>query len=115
MCSLTKRVLRWLDNVRQAIANFVRHNLPDGPSFTDIDAKLNSFQVRAREKTKVVKGLRRSIVSQSFRAKHYKSGAPGKDILLVIFSVRYFMCSGLYLLFDFRYSVYFAVDLARLD
>ncbi|CAM9509196.1 unnamed protein product, partial [Sphacelaria rigidula] len=33
------------DRTTQAIANFVRNNLPDGPSFTDIDAKLNSFQV----------------------------------------------------------------------
>ncbi|CAM9099296.1 unnamed protein product [Ectocarpus fasciculatus] len=30
---------------QQAIASFVRTNLPDGPAFADIDAKLNSFQV----------------------------------------------------------------------
>lgn len=30
----------------------MRNNLPDGPSFTDIDAKLNSFQVRASKKDK---------------------------------------------------------------
>eukprot|EP00752_Nemacystus_decipiens_P011484 g10196.t1 len=33
------------DRITQAIANFVRNNLPDGPAFADIDAKLNSFQV----------------------------------------------------------------------
>eukprot|EP00904_Undaria_pinnatifida_P003150 jgi/Undpi1/12836/HiC_scaffold_7.g02503.m1 len=33
------------DRITQAIAHFVRNNLPDGPSFADIDAKLNSFQV----------------------------------------------------------------------
>ncbi|CAN0379068.1 unnamed protein product, partial [Hapterophycus canaliculatus] len=31
---------------QQAIASFVRNNLPDGHMFADMDAKLNSFQVR---------------------------------------------------------------------
>lgn len=38
---------RFLPWDEQAIAHFVRNNLPDGPSFADIDAKLNSFQVRS--------------------------------------------------------------------
>lgn len=37
--------------VGQAIANFVRNNLPDGPAFADIDAKLNSFQVNLLQLT----------------------------------------------------------------